>query len=116
VNLDEFRVEMTQYRLAVDAEATSLKDPYVALDRLHSLYRKFDDQERDLADQVLAEWALSQDEKTRFEALALIDDFRITAAVPALHELAARLQSDHAPGAPFELEKVNRLLSDLCSS
>jgi len=115
VNLDEFRIEMAEYRLAVDAEAMSLKDPYVALDRLHSLYRRFDDQERELADQVLAEWALSQDEKTRFDALALIDDFEIITAVPALHKLAARLESDHAPGAPFELQKVNRLLSDLCS-
>jgi len=39
MNLDEFRREMESYRHAVNEEATSLKDSYLALDRLHSMYR-----------------------------------------------------------------------------
>jgi hypothetical protein len=43
--------------------------------------------------QVLAEWALSDDEATRFDALALIEDFKLAAALPALRKLAVRLGS-----------------------
>ncbi len=46
-----------------------------------------------MADQVLAEWALSEDEKVRFDGLALIDDFPIATAIPALQKLAKRLAS-----------------------
>jgi len=116
MNLDEFRLQMAAYRQAADEEAMSLKDSYLALDRLHSLYRKFDDEERVMANQVLAEWALSDDEKVRFDALALIDDFKIKTAIPALHELVARLASIHTPGAPYEQQKVNRIIRDLSGS
>ena len=113
MNLDEFRREMAAYRQAADEEAMSLKDSYLALDLLHSLYRKFDDEERVMANQVLAEWALSDDEKVRFDALALIDDFQIKTAIPALHELVARLALVYAPGAPYEQQKANRIIRDL---
>src|SRR5262245_8950257 len=113
MTLDEFRKEMEAYRDSVEQEATSLKDSYLALDRLHGLYRKFDVQERAMANQVLIEWALSEDENLRFDALALIDDFRIAKAMPALRALAGRLASSRAPGAPYELQKVDRILRDL---
>lgn len=113
MKLDEFRRQMESYRRAADEEAASLKDSYVALDRLHTLYRKFDSEEQKIADQVLAEWALSADEKLRFDALALIDDFKVASAAPALRQLANRLASSDAPGAPYELKKVNRIIEDL---
>jgi hypothetical protein len=62
MNLAEFREEMEAYRRSSDEEASALKDSYLALDRLHALYQKFDSAERAMADQVLAEWALSDDE------------------------------------------------------
>lgn len=104
---------MNAYRHAADEEAMSLKDPYIVLDQLHALYRKFDVEERAMANQVLAEWALSDEEKVRFVALVLIDDFRIETAILALRELATHLASTKTPGAPFELEKVNRIIRDL---
>jgi hypothetical protein len=73
------------------------------------LYRKFDAEERRMADQVLTEWVLSEDENVRFDALALIDDFKIARAVPALKALAGRLASSRAPGAPHELQKLDRI-------
>lgn len=112
MKLDEFRRQM-EYRRAVDEEAASMKDSYVSLDRLHALYRKFDSEEQKMADQVLAEWALSDDEKLRFDALALIDDFKVASTVPALRQLANRLASSDAPSAPYELKKVNRIIEDL---
>ncbi|MCX7146238.1 MAG: hypothetical protein NT042_08565 [Sulfuritalea sp.] len=113
MNLDEFRHQMESYRRGADEEANALKDSYLALDRLQSLYRRFDAEERVMADQVLADWALSEDENVRFDALALIDDFKIKTAAPALQNLLTRLASLGTPGAPFELQKVNRILGDL---
>jgi hypothetical protein len=115
MKLEEFRNEMNAYRDAVEKEAFESKDSYLALERLHRLYTKFDASEREMADQVLAEWVLSDDENTRFDAMALIHDFRIEGTVPALRELAGRLSSSKAPGAPYEIMKIERLLSELSS-
>jgi hypothetical protein len=113
MNLDEFRREMATYRQAVDREAQALKDPYHALDLLRTLYEKFDTEERAMADQVIAEWALSEDENTRFDARVLIGEFKIRSALLALEKLVMRLAASKAVGAPNELELVNRLIADL---
>lgn len=113
MNLDEFRKEMWKYREAADREANALKESNLAWKWLRNLYRKFDAEERKLADQILAEWALSDDENVRYDALVLIADFRIMTAMSALHELAGRLRHSKAPGAPSELRKVDRILGDL---
>ena len=113
MTLDEFRLEMTSYRRSADDDAKSLKDPYVTLEKLRALYGKFDDVERRMADQVLSEWALSEDEGLRFDALALIDDLKIDTAVPVLHKLATRLSSSKAPSAPYDLKKVHRIIAGL---
>jgi hypothetical protein len=113
MKLDAFRSEMESYRRAVDEEASLLKDSYLTLDRMHALYRDFEPEDRAMADQVLAEWALSEDEKVRFEALALIDDFKIASALPALRELSRRLATSETPGAPYELKKIERITAGL---
>lgn len=103
---------MESYRASANEEATSLKDSYLALERLHRLYRIFDTKEREMADQVLTEWVLSEDENVRFDALALIRDFKIRKATQALQELADRLAHSSTKGALYELKKVNRILKD----
>jgi hypothetical protein len=113
MTLDEFRSEMEAYRQAANEEANEFKHPYIALDRLFALYRKFDAEERAMADEVLTDWVLSENENTRFDALALIREFRIITSIPALQQLAKRLASSRTPGAPHRLEKVNRLIADL---
>jgi hypothetical protein len=115
MKLDDFREEMMLYRQTADSEARSLKDPYVVLDRLHQLYVKFDGHEREMANNILSEWVLSEDAGLRFDAQALIDDFHIATAIPALQSLATRLSKDTAPGAPYELKKVNRIVERLNS-
>lgn len=115
MNYREFAQQMEAYRHRVDEEARELKDGYIALERLAELYRSFDLDERRLADRVLAGWALSDDEATRFDALALIRQFRVRSAAPALRELAARLSENDAPGAPFERELVINMLRELSS-
>ena len=66
-----------------------------------------------MADQMLAEWALSEDENIRFDALALIDEFKIVSVTPALQKLASRLASSKAPGAAHEMSKIKRIESGL---
>jgi cysteinyl-tRNA synthetase len=113
MNLDEFRREMTAYRQAVEKEGEALRNSCHSLDRLYALYEKFDTEERAMADQVIAEWALSEDENTRFDAQALIDEFKIRSALPALEKLVMRLAASKAVGAANELELVNRFIADL---
>ncbi|MFT4047979.1 MAG: hypothetical protein QM661_14990 [Solimonas sp.] len=113
MKLNEFRLRMEAYRQDADREAMVMKDSHLALERLHAMYKKFDSEERKMADQVIAEWVLSKDEKLRFDALVLIDDFKISGTVSALRDLAKRLPLSSTPGAPYELRKVNRILDGL---
>lgn len=113
MNLDEFRQSMASYRASVDAEAQRLKDSYLVLDKLRALYESFDAAERTLADEVISEWALSEDEGLRFDALALIDDLGIVKALPTLKKLIDRLKSSSTPSAPYDLKKVKRIIDRL---
>jgi hypothetical protein len=113
MTLHEFRDKVDRFWASADREAREQKDSYLALDRLHSVYRRLDAGERELADQVLAEWLLSDDEARRFDAIALIREFGIVAAVPNLRRLSKKLMQNKDPGAPFEREKVEDLLAEL---
>lgn len=115
MTLEAFRDDMERSRERVDREAAEMKDSYLALERLAALYEKFDDSERELADEVLAEWVLSEDEGIRFDAMALIRKFVVVASLPALRQLRGRLVSATGPGAPFEREKVDGLIAELTS-
>lgn len=54
-----------------------------------------------------------EDENARFVPLALVDRFAIAAAVPTLRALAAWLEEQSTPGAPYEWAKVNGILGRL---
>lgn len=110
---DEFRLEMMSYRLAADDEAKALKNPYVTLERLRGIYEKFNDAERQMADTVFTEWALSEDESIRFDALALIGELEIKGAMPTLLRLTQYLALSNTPSAPYELKKVHRIIAGL---
>jgi len=105
--------QMRLFRERVDRESRSLKDPYHALECLQEFYSGLDADDRLRADAVLMDWTRSDDEGLRFDALVLIDGFKIVAAIGALESLAARLESASTPGAPYELLKVQRILQGL---
>ena len=113
---EEFRESMESFRRSADIEAAAQKDPQLVLDELNALYNKFDASERVMADRVLVEWSLSTDEGKRFDALVIIDEFCVSEAVPALLELANRLETSTEPGAPYELQLVNRIANRLKSN
>ena len=110
---EAFRREMEELWRRANQDAKERKDPFVALEMLLSLYSDFDPERRECAKQVLATWVLSDAEAKRFDAMALIREFRIAEAVPALEKLRQQLAASRAPGAPFEREKVDGLLAEL---
>jgi hypothetical protein len=107
---------MWAYRQSADRDANALKESNLAWEWLRNLYCKLDSDERGLANQVLIEWVLSTDENVRYDALVVIDEFRIADALSAIQELAARLRLSNAPGAPYELKKVDLLLRKLAGT
>ena len=111
--LDEMRDRLEVARRAAEAEGRVSKEAMLPLERLRDAYSRFTLQEQALGSRVLVEWLDSDDENRRFDALALIDEFTVAAAVPALGRLADRLRTSHAPGAPFEREKIGRILDRL---
>lgn len=97
----------------IDRAFVDAKDSAGALPALFALYRRLSTTERKEVDVCLIHALASGTESERFDALAIINEFRIAAALPALRELAVRLQLEDSPGAPFELAKVNRFISKL---
>jgi hypothetical protein len=113
VDFHEFRFNMNAFRSAAERDAASLRSSQRVLNELHNLYQKFDAAERVLANRVITEWLESDDENLRFDALAMVDDFAVTNAAGALTALATRLRASTLPGAPYELQKVERILRSL---
>jgi hypothetical protein len=94
---------------------TEARDAQGAVLELCRQYEMLSPGERAEIDGLLAESLGSSDEDVRFDALALIGEYRIASAVPQLRSLASRLLAETRPGAPFELAKVQRLLDRLSS-
>ena len=110
MTLDEFREDLEAWWGETEAREVSRKNSHGALLAFMDLYERLDPNERELADQVIAEWVASENERKRFDALAMVDHFRIRAASAQLRRVEAELvaRTDHE--APYELAKVRRIL------
>lgn len=113
MKLEELREYMESRRDAAEREAQELKDSHLVLDRLRSLYRTFNAEDRSNANAIIADWLLSEDESYRFDALVLVDSFSIKEAKSTLVRLAKKLATMTTPGAPYELKKVRRVILEL---
>lgn len=107
------RTRWVELRERLDDDARASKSSHAVVLELSRRYQALDESERPEVDELLAEWVLSEDEGRRFDALAVIADNKVVHAVPALRELAERLEASDAPNAPFEWAKVNRILGKL---
>lgn len=113
----QMRERLEQAWAGIDEMAEASKDSHSAVFALQNLYRDFSPQERRAADQVIMEWILSDDDdKKVFDGLALIDEFRISSAVPALRQLADRFSLSDSVSAPYSWAKVNRIIGRLTAS
>lgn len=83
MNYEEFRSEMNSYHQGAKQDAKAAKNPYVTIQQMRALFKRFDDSERRMAEKVLSEWVLSDDGSLRYDALALIRDFKVVPAMPA---------------------------------
>jgi hypothetical protein len=81
--------------------------------RMGAPYEKFDAEERRLADEILSEWLLSDDNRVRSITRWVVEDCRMVAVRPALHKLAQRLAAVATPAARSEREEVQRVLAKL---
>jgi hypothetical protein len=104
---------MNSFRQEVDEEGAKRKDSYFALEKLFLFYENLQNAEKPMAAEVISEWLLSVDENIRFDALAIVNEFRVLETIPALQVLARRLCDPHEPGSPYELRKVQRALRNL---
>jgi hypothetical protein len=110
VNSAEVRSAWIDYHTHASGTAEANKQSQEALLMLFARYRALSDEERAIVDVVLTDEIGSPDENVRFDALAMIREFRIVSALPALRLLADQLEGLDTPGAPFEWAKVNRLI------
>lgn len=113
--LDEFRSRLESLWSERDSAAIASKESSRATRELIAAIREMGPDERRLAEQVIAEWLLSNDEGRRFDALAVVWELEIQFAVPALRELEARLGGSGEPGALFERNKVRNIITSLGS-
>jgi hypothetical protein len=97
----------------LDSEAQANKFSHEALLRLIESYRAFDRDERDTVDAVLRDWVLEGNPRQQFDALALIDEFAIRAAVPQLQVAMERLDDATGPSVPTDRSKLRRILERL---
>ena len=97
----------------VDRRHQESKDSQGALLELYERYALLDEAERKEVNQLLIEALEAGSETQRFDALAIINQFRIVDALEELRRLAVRLQHKDDPAAPFDLAKVNRIISRL---
>lgn len=104
---------MEQWWFECDSEALTMKDSQAATIAFIKLYEQISPEERTMADQLIGEWARSDQDRRRFDALAVIDHCRVRAAAPQLRALEADLRARVDPRAPFELKKVSRILRRL---
>lgn len=107
------RARMEHVWESATEQAEELRDPMRAPERLNGFYYALDAEERLLADRVLAEWMLSDDDRKRYDADLLIDEYKVKSAEPALRTLMAKLATSTDPLAPYEQKKVARLLEKL---
>ena len=113
MTLDRVRQQLESLRSSAGHEGHLQRDAELPLERLRAAYAATPADDRPSADAVIVDWLASDDENRRFDAIELTDEFRIASAAAGLRRLRTRLLSSNAPGAPFEVEKIDRVLRGL---
>ena len=89
------------------------KDSQGATFELMQRFRSLSPEEKLVVQRVLIEDLATGDESQRFDALAIIGEFDLAGALGALEGLADALGREKAPGAVYELAKVNGIIARL---
>ena len=81
--------------------------------RLSRMYRSWNLDTQQVADQTFRRWLNSENPSKRFDARSLIAELRILEAVPDLRVLRERLKDTPGPEALYELRRVDEILTTL---
>ena len=98
---------------AFDRKAQEDKFSHQALLRLIAFYRSLDEEDQVVVDERLADWVGSDNVRKRFDALALIDEFGVRSALPALRADLRRLEHAEGPSIPSDRAKLLRIIDKL---
>ena len=107
--MDRFRELMEEHWREFEGEGLRLSDGNLVTVLAKAWYRTLNPTERQVADQVLGEWVLESTLR-QIHALALIWEFRIRSAEPALQQLVAKLDHTPGPAAKDLRETVQRVI------
>ena len=102
MNLEELR-----------AKLLTLHELHLAPEKLIDEYRSFDAPQRLLANHIISEWLLSNDESMRSDAILLIERFRIKSALANLEKVRDRFPLGMSPSDLHEREKVEQVIKGL---
>lgn len=105
--------DWAEWRDTVSRAAEASKSSHSALEAIFEAYRGFSTDHRNVVDAWMRRALLGDDEAARFDALALVREFRVQSALPELRILADALEQETSPSAPFDWAKVNRLIGYL---
>ena len=114
--MDRFRDMMEERWREFEHDASTLREGNLATVLGKAWYRSLGSTERSLADQVLGAWILGGTSGQQFDALALIQEFRIRSAEQALYQLAMELDHTSGPEAKSLGNKVQRVIDALKDS
>jgi hypothetical protein len=107
------RTDFEALWLRLDEEAQAAKFSHGATMRLTEYYKTLAPQDRLVVDDTLVSWVGGGDSRRRFDALALIDEFEIRSALPALETELERLSHATGPSVPTDRAKLERLIARL---
>jgi hypothetical protein len=97
----------------LDAEALAAKQSQEATVRLTALYRSLDEGDREVVNAAIAEWVVGDDNRRRFDALALVREFEIRSAVSALQQRLRVLAGVADASAADERDRIERIATRL---
>jgi hypothetical protein len=108
--LNRFREMFVDYWEMIYERAVSFKNSTEAFVKLSELYKGFGPNARKYADIVLQEWLESPDENLPSNAINLIGEFNITAAIPALTKFVEVHKEPKSDLERYEIDRAERVL------
>lgn len=112
---DEVRESWRVFREHVVRQERDSKQSGGAVFAEFARYRSLSAEERKIIDGLAIEEIRSPDQGVRFDYLALVREFHLKAAIPALEDLAMRLSHRDDPVAALERKKVLGIIDMLKS-
>ncbi len=86
---DDFLHQFEDFWDIAVADGDRAKDSQLTLTRLADFFRQLDDDEKGLVAEALCGWTSLSNERRRFAAYVLIDDFGLSMAEPAMRDRRA---------------------------